>query len=113
MNHEANEAIAVPATHMLTKKDIVYRVERGNISMVICAPDESVMDCVDDAYKEVSSTMKTRIAREDGLVSIKSGFTRKELESFANGFPQMRSKIRWRWAFRYEWMLWHPKEKLL
>lgn len=55
-------AIAVPATHMLTKKDIVYRVERGNISMVICAPDAGVMDCVDDAYAELSSALKTRIA---------------------------------------------------
>ncbi|MBN2111156.1 MAG: AMP-binding protein [Methanosarcinaceae archaeon] len=65
-------AIAVPATHMLTKKDIVYRVERGNISMVICAPDEGVLDYVDDACNELSGILKTRIAiglKRNGWIS--------------------------------------------
>jgi acetyl-CoA synthetase len=65
-------ATAVPATHMLTKKDIVYRVERGNISMVICAPDINVLDYVDEAYDEVSSILRTRIAigmKRDGWIS--------------------------------------------
>ncbi|MDW7733106.1 MAG: AMP-binding protein [Methanolobus sp.] len=79
-------AIAVPATHMLTKKDIVYRVERGNISMVICAPDAGVLDCVDDAYAEVSSTLKTRITIEmkrDGWLSFED-----EVEAASADFPR-------------------------
>ena len=54
-------AIAVPATHMLTKKDVVYRVERAIINTVICAPDEGILDYVDAAYDEVSSILKNRL----------------------------------------------------
>jgi acetyl-CoA synthetase len=54
-------AIAVPATHMLTKKDIVYRVERAIINTVICAPDDSVLNYVDKAYEDVSGILKNRL----------------------------------------------------
>ncbi|WP_094229003.1 AMP-binding protein [Methanolobus psychrotolerans] len=54
-------AIAVPATHMLTKKDIVYRVERALINTVICAPDEGVLKYVDEAYDEIRSILKNRL----------------------------------------------------
>lgn len=54
-------AVAVPATHMLTKKDIVYRVECADIKAVVCALDEYVLGEVDTAYKECNSVLKTRI----------------------------------------------------
>ncbi|WP_342304857.1 AMP-binding protein [Methanolobus sp. ZRKC5] len=54
-------ATAVPATHMLTRKDIVYRVERAVINTVICAPDEGVLSYVDEAYEEISSILKNRL----------------------------------------------------
>ncbi|WMW22847.1 AMP-binding protein [Methanolobus mangrovi] len=57
-------AIAVPATHMLTKKDIVYRVERAVINTVICAPDEGILNYVDEAYDEISSILKNRLVIE-------------------------------------------------
>ncbi|QBA64130.1 methyltransferase domain-containing protein [Muriicola soli] len=52
--------------------------------------------------------MKTDIARNDGLISIKSGFNKKELLSFSGLLPEMRHLIRRRWVFRYEWTFWHP-----
>ncbi len=51
--------------------------------------------------------MKTPIARQDGLTSIKRGFTRSELLSFSKSLKDADHKIRWRWAFRYEWSFWH------
>jgi len=45
-------AIAIPATNMLTSKDIIYRVERGNIKMIVSAPEEGLLDHIDDAHKE-------------------------------------------------------------
>lgn len=53
--------------------------------------------------------MKTPIARHDGLVSIKSGFVKKDFHIFSRSVPTMNYKVRWRWAFRYEWILTHPK----
>ncbi|MCQ6963581.1 AMP-binding protein [Methanolobus chelungpuianus] len=79
-------AIAVPATHMLTKKDIVYRTERANIRMVVAAPDTGILDCVDDACKEVGDTLSTRIAiglTRDGWVSFE-----KELEAASADFAR-------------------------
>jgi ubiquinone/menaquinone biosynthesis C-methylase UbiE len=51
--------------------------------------------------------VKTKVARHDGLVSIKSGFTKNDFNEFAKSVPEMASKVTWRWAFRYEWTLLH------
>ena len=45
--------------------------------------------------------IKTKIARHDGLVSVKRGFKRKELIAFSSQVPEYYSKIKWKWAFRY------------
>jgi 2-polyprenyl-3-methyl-5-hydroxy-6-metoxy-1,4-benzoquinol methylase len=52
--------------------------------------------------------MKTSIAKHDGLVSIKSGFTKDDFHNFSKSIPAMLYSVRWRWAFRYEWILIHP-----
>jgi len=53
--------------------------------------------------------MKTKIAKHDGLISIKSGFTKKDLAIFSSSLTNMVHRIRWRWAFRYEWVIKHPQ----
>ena len=45
-------AIAVPATHQLMTKDIVYRIKAAGIKAVICTCDDQTADCVDDAQHE-------------------------------------------------------------
>ena len=37
-------AIAIPATFLLTAKDIVYRCEKATIKAIICCGDEDIMD---------------------------------------------------------------------
>jgi len=49
--------------------------------------------------------LKTKVARHDGLVSIKSGFQRSELEQFSRTLPRSNHCIQWKWAFRYVWIL--------
>lgn len=49
--------------------------------------------------------LRTEVARHDGLVSIKSGFSRTELEQFSRTMPQINHCIQWQWAFRYKWIL--------
>lgn len=53
-------AIAIPATHLLTKKDIIYRNNAADIKAIICVPDGEVLKHVDDAVSE-SPTLKYRI----------------------------------------------------
>lgn len=45
------------------------------------------------------------MSREDGLISILRGFTKEELIRFSNQMNFNKWSIRWRWAFRYQWII--------
>lgn len=45
-------AIAVPATHMLKTRDIVYRIEKAGLKMVVCISEDGVPEQVDDAHSQ-------------------------------------------------------------
>ncbi|UAB80572.1 methyltransferase domain-containing protein [Marixanthomonas sp. SCSIO 43207] len=49
--------------------------------------------------------LKTDIAKNDGLVSVARGFKRREIELFSEKIYNQKSHIRWKWAFRYQWIL--------
>lgn len=49
--------------------------------------------------------LKTKTAKHDGLVSIARGFKKPELQAISEKIPNQQSKIHWRWAFRYQWIL--------
>ncbi|MFV0418466.1 MAG: AMP-binding protein [Dysgonomonas sp.] len=53
-------AIAIPATHLLTKKDIVYRNNAADIKAIISVNDSVVLHHVDEAMAE-SPSVKYRI----------------------------------------------------
>ncbi|MDR0312383.1 MAG: AMP-binding protein [Treponema sp.] len=42
-------AIAIPATHLLTSKDLIYRVKAADICAIICVDDPDLMTRVDEA----------------------------------------------------------------
>jgi acetyl-CoA synthetase len=50
-------AVAVPATHLLTKKDFVYRCQAASIKMIVSCDDAHVMNAVNEARAE-SPTLK-------------------------------------------------------
>lgn len=52
-------AVAVPGSHMLTGRDLVYRNNAAQIKMTLSVADESVMGHVDDSYDQ-SPTLETR-----------------------------------------------------
>lgn len=54
-------AIAIPATHMLTAKDIVYRNQRASIKAIICVNDEYVTTQIKKSLPE-SPSVKILIA---------------------------------------------------
>ncbi|BCS85539.1 MULTISPECIES: AMP-binding protein [Prevotella] len=54
-------AIAIPATHMLTKQDIIYRNESASIKAIICANDEYVTTQIQSAMSE-SPSVKLLVA---------------------------------------------------
>ena len=48
-------AVTIPATHMLTSSDIVYRCNRADIKAVICAGEQYIVDQVHGALAESPS----------------------------------------------------------
>ena len=53
-------AVAIPATHMLTKKDVVYRNNAAGVKMIIAAQDENILEHV-DAAMAASPTLEHRV----------------------------------------------------
>lgn len=57
--------------------------------------------------------VRTQIAKNDGLISIQSGFTKSELINFSNNLIAMSHTIKWRWAFRFLWVMEHKNNQHL
>lgn len=53
-------AVAIPATHLLTKKDIIYRNNAANIKAIVSVNDKVVIEHINDAMPE-SPTIEHRI----------------------------------------------------
>ncbi|HAC23015.1 MAG TPA: acetyl-CoA synthetase, partial [Porphyromonadaceae bacterium] len=45
-------AVVIPATHLLTKKDIVYRNNAADIKMIVCVGEDEVLKHVSDAIAD-------------------------------------------------------------
>jgi len=48
-------AITIPATHLLSTKDIIYRNNAADIKMIVCVPDSEVIAHVEEALHESPS----------------------------------------------------------
>ena len=51
-------AVVIPATHLLTKKDIVYRCNAADIKMIVAAGDDIILQHIADAMPESPSVKK-------------------------------------------------------
>ncbi len=48
-------AVAIPATFLLTSKDIIYRCESASIKAIVCCGDEDIIEHIDEAQPECST----------------------------------------------------------
>ena len=51
-------AVVIPATHLLTKKDIVYRCKAASIKMIVAAGEQVIIDHIVDAMPDCPSLEK-------------------------------------------------------
>lgn len=77
-------AIAIPATHLLKKKDIIYRNNAASVKMIVAVKDDVLLDEVDQAVSD-SPTLSLRV--------IVNG-TRKGWISFENGIKKAGSEFK-------------------
>lgn len=54
-------AVVIPATHLLTKKDIIYRNNAADIKMIVCAGEEEICEHIKEAWSE-SPSLKTVVS---------------------------------------------------
>lgn len=54
-------AVVIPATHLLTKKDLVYRANAADIKMIVCVGEELTMGHIKEALPE-SPTIKKLVS---------------------------------------------------
>lgn len=64
-------AILIPATHLLSVKDLVYRISAADIKMIITADNGQLCDSIDEAQGKTGGTLKMKAllngGREDYL----------------------------------------------
>lgn len=78
-------AIAIPATHLLTKKDIVYRNNAADVKMIVCTKDGELKEHVEDSEAE-SPTLETKVIvgeKREGWLEFWT-----EMEKYGPDFPR-------------------------
>ena len=53
-------AITIPATHLLSTKDIIYRNNAADIKMIVCTPDPEVINHIEESESK-SPTLKIKV----------------------------------------------------
>jgi len=95
MHHFSNEQIPLFLTQF---------TKLANIGVIINDLQRSALAYY--LFKGFSAIfIKTKIAKHDGLISIKSGFKKQDLTSFSKDLPHVTHSISWKWAFRYVWVM--------
>jgi len=77
-------AITIPATHLLSTKDLVYRNNAADIKMIVCVPDPLVIKHIEDSEdKSPSLKYKVMIGEEkEGWINFSQGIE-KSSEKFS------------------------------
>jgi len=68
-------AVTIPATHLLSTKDIIYRNNAADIKMIVCVPDPEVIQHVEEAKpKSPTFSVKALIGENrEGWLNFNSG----------------------------------------
>ena len=81
-------AVAIPATNLLTEKDIVYRVESASVTAIVSTADGDIPDKILSAQQETGDLFRKFIVRgeKEGFISFD-----KELEKCSDTFTRIES----------------------
>lgn len=92
--------------HHLTDEEIIDKIEflKKQATIGIVVNDLHRSKIAYFLFNIISFFINNKIIRYDGLVSIRRGFKKRELEYFAQRL-EIQSYISWKWAFRYQWIM--------
>ncbi|MCC7557412.1 MAG: AMP-binding protein [Methanobacteriaceae archaeon] len=83
-------AITIPATHMLKSKDIVYRLNKADIKMLVCIAENGVPKEFEEAEKECKNKLVKAIVgdKREGWLDF-----REEIEKISEEFDGKRDEF--------------------
>lgn len=75
-------AVTIPATHLLSKKDIVYRNNAADIKMIVCVPEEEVIMHVEASEPESPTLVRKALIGEnrEGWLNFNTGMDKSPAE---------------------------------
>lgn len=75
-------AVTIPATHLLSKKDIVYRNNAADIKMIVCVPEEEVITHVEASEPESPTLVRKALIGEnrEGWLNFNTGMDKSPAE---------------------------------
>ena len=84
-------AIAIPATHMLMEKDLVYRMEKAGVKMVISVNDDELCENIARAAAKVPSVQTlVTVGKREGFIDLNEE-TEKQSGAFDIPYKRERS----------------------
>ena len=84
-------AIAIPATHMLMEKDLVYRMEKAGVKMVISVNDDELCENIARAAAKVPSVQSlVTVGKREGFIDLNEE-TEKQSGAFDIPYKRERS----------------------
>ncbi len=83
-------AVAIPATHMLTEKDLVYRLEAAKIKAVVCTVTDGMPEKIRAAVQKTGLDVKLWSVRADaeGLENLS-----RQAEGASDTFPRAETRV--------------------
>ncbi len=84
-------AIAIPATHMLMEKDIVYRMQKADVKMVVSVNDDELCENIARAAEKVASVQTlVTLGKREGFLDLTEE-TEKQSETLCTPYKEERS----------------------
>lgn len=86
-------AITIPATHLLSTKDIIYRNNAADIKMIVCVPETEVIHHVEEAEPKSQSFKVKAVVGEnrEGWLNLSEGIERSS-ENFSRPVGNLSTK---------------------
>jgi acetyl-CoA synthetase len=85
-------AVAIPATHLLTTKDIVYRCQAADVAGIVCVDEQNVLFHINEAEMKMKAENKCPLRFK---AFIRSVHTDKNLDIAGVVEKQIKTETRW------------------
>ncbi|PTM10882.1 MAG: methyltransferase [Bacteroidetes bacterium] len=105
-NSNYDIALTTLFLHHFKEKEILTLLDglSTNATLGIVVNDLQRSEIAYGLFRLLSLAISNQMIVQDGLTSILRAFKKEDLENISQQL-KLKSKIRWKWAFRYQWLI--------